>query len=300
MSGMLDQQRLADANGVAQVPRPEVRGAQRRHRQGGGQGLVVGGMGVESGQPDRLGRLLCPTRHPRGPPAKPLSPRDPEVVSARLEYGERFVSAGFPAYPIKGSDVQLRQAHHQTGESLPTWVLGGGQPTGDMHGLSRPSRVVQHPGKADECLQEVLVSSGQEVDRTFEQSGGSSPIASCAGALRCCEEPRAGARTQGVEARVLGVEVGEVSVGLLEVVADDFLDLDKATSGLQPGGEALVELGADLFGQGVVCRIADRAGAGTGRLLLPRRAGPARAGSAPCGSTTAAAWARRAGSKLGC
>ena len=54
-------------------------------------------------------------------------------------------------------------------------------------------------------------------------------------------------------------ELGAVAVGLLEVVADDLLELDDAggRAVLEPAREALVQLGAQRFWQPPVCRVVD-------------------------------------------
>ena len=72
-------------------------------------------------------------------------------------------------------------------------------------------------------------------------------------------------------------ELGAVAAGLLEVVAEDLVQLDQLGAVLlQPGCEALVEVGAGRFRQRVVGGVADQQVAEAERR--PRRraaAGPA-------------------------
>src|SRR5689334_8182722 len=59
------------------------------------------------------------------------------------------------------------------------------------------------------------------------------------------------------ESRIGRVEGFSIPIRLLQVVAEDLVDLDKAAMLLEPGGEALVELGPGFFRQRVVCGVSD-------------------------------------------
>ena len=78
-------------------------------------------------------------------------------------------------------------------------------------------------------------------------------------------------------------ELAPVAGGLLEVVAEDLVQLDEIGAALlEPVGEALVQLGAGRLRQRVVGGVADQEVPEAERR--PRRAaGPGRGGSAPCG-----------------
>ena len=74
-------------------------------------------------------------------------------------------------------------------------------------------------------------------------------------------------------------ELDAVAVGLLEVVGEELLALDDAVAerALEPGGVALVQVGARLLGEARVGGVADE-GVAEAERLLAREASAARGG----------------------
>ena len=111
-----------------------------------------------------------------------------------------------------------------------------------------PDSHVQHPqGTApitDRC----------ELHGVLEQAAGGREILPVAGAVACGLEVADGPLGEGPGGLVRRRQLEPVTVGGLEVMGDDLLDLGQPTAGgaLQPGRQALVELGPPLLGQGPV------------------------------------------------
>ena len=88
---------------------------------------------------------------------------------------------------------------------------------------------------------------------------------------------QAAPRRRGQLAVVGQPELGAVAAGLLEVVAEDLVQLDELGAVLlEPGGEALVQLGADRLRQRVVGGVADQQVA-EAEAVLARELRPCRA-----------------------
>ena len=104
-------------------------------------------------------------------------------------------------------------------------------------------------------------------------------------ARRRASTPRGRPSRSPARARDLGVgpaELASVARRLLEVVADDLVELDQlARVRVEPVGEALVQLGARLLRQRVVRGVADQQVAEPERVVAGERR-RRRAGSAPC------------------
>ena len=98
--------------------------------------------------------------------------------------------------------------------------------------------------------------SRKERDRSsLEQVGRGGRVAACVGTASGRGEARRSPLGEVDGPLVRRPELGEPAVRLLEVVGDDLLEL--LALPVEPAGEALVEIGAELLGQPRVCRIAD-------------------------------------------
>ena len=114
--------------------------------------------------------------------------------------------------------------------------LGGG--VGDRGGLRAVSR--ERLGEV-ELEHDVQARRAGQLERPLEQPGGGPLVAAPERASAGGREPLAGAFGEG---RVGLSELLLVAGGLLEVVAEDLVQLDQLVSALlQPGGEALVQVG---------------------------------------------------------
>ena len=150
---------------------------------------------------------------------------------------------------VGGADAGEQFACFVAGRACP---LGGGVgdrgrlravPIGDGHGEVE----LEHDGEAGR--------PGQ-LERPLEQPRGGAVVAAPGCAAAGGREPLAGAVGQG---RVGLSELLLVAGGLLEVVAEDLVQLDQLLCALlQPGGEALVQLRPGGFGEGVVGGVADQ------------------------------------------
>ncbi len=112
-------------------------------------------------------------------------------------------------------------------------------------GVAEPAERVQRPAKVDLGTDAQRIGDGKERDRSFEQPGRACLVA--------LADPVSGFDQAGrgavPELRGLGVaqpELDPVPVRLFQVIPDQLIMLTGAPHhpGLQPGGEALVQLGA--------------------------------------------------------
>jgi hypothetical protein len=91
---------------------------------------------------------------------------------------------------------------------------------------------------------------------TVKEVGGGRNVAAPQGAPSCGGESLAGT---GGQVLVCASELGLQAVRLLEVIADDLLDLAKAIAmcALEPAGVALVQVGAPFLGRRRIGRVAN-------------------------------------------
>ncbi len=103
---------------------------------------------------------------------------------------------------------------------------------------------------------EVEIRLLDELERTTEERAGGARVTAPARALTGGREA---CRCLLGNGRVGTAELGQVARRLLEMEAEDLLELDEvATVSLEPDGEALVQVGTDRLGQGVVGGVADQ------------------------------------------
>ena len=108
-----------------------------------------------------------------------------------------------------------------------------------------------------ELEDEVDPGRGNQSGRALEQADGSAvvlapgcPLTARSQALPC------GGGERGIVGKV---ELGAVRECLLEVVAEDLVELHEARRVfLQPGGQALMQICAGRLGERLVCRVADQ------------------------------------------
>ena len=104
---------------------------------------------------------------------------------------------------------------------------------------------------------EVDLGRRDERGGALEQAHGGAVV--LAGAARAAAGGQAPPRRRGQHAVVGQPELDAVAAGLLEVVAEDLVQLDELGPVLlQPGGEALVEVGAGRLRQRLVGGVADQ------------------------------------------
>ena len=169
-------------------------------------------------------------------------PREPlELVDGRVGCDERAV--------VGGADAAEQFACFVAGRACP---FGGG--VGDRGGL----RGVPLEVRLGEVELEHHVEPRRpgQTERPLEQPFGGPAVAAPERAAAGDREPLTGALSQG---RVGLSELLLVAGGLLEVVAEDLVELDQVGGALlQPVGEALVEVGTDCLRQRVVSGVADQ------------------------------------------
>ena len=104
---------------------------------------------------------------------------------------------------------------------------------------------------------EVDLGRGDERGGALEQAHGGAVV--LAELRPVAAGGQAAPRRRGQHVVVGQPELGAVAAGLLEVVAEDLVQLDELGPVLlQPGGEALVEVGAGRLGQRLVGGVADQ------------------------------------------
>jgi hypothetical protein len=164
-----------------------------------------------------------------------------------------------------GADAGEQLARVVAGRACP---LGGGG--GDRGGLRAVPLEVRLGEGEVELEHDVEARRPGQRKRPLEQPFGGPVVAPPERAAAGGRAPRAGAFGQG---RVGLSQLLPVVRGLLEVVAEDLVQLDQLLAALfEPGGEALVQLRPAGFRERVVGGVADQQVTETGRVLVD--AGP--------------------------
>ena len=103
------------------------------------------------------------------------------------------------------------------------------------------------------------IAGRAEGDRALEEIGRRSHIASGNGLRSRSRQPLGGTLGRLPRGLARGTELGAVAIGLLEVIADDFVQLDEIGSALgDPGGEALVQVGPGRLRERLIGGVADQ------------------------------------------
>ena len=205
----------------------------------------------------------------RGPPPA----RAAAAPSARAARARRR-----PDRPRRTSGGRRRRR----GRALARLVAGRPRPLGGGVGDRGGLRAVPTEERCGEVELEHDVEARRpgQLERPLEQPGGGPVVAPPERAAAGGREPLAGAFGQG---RVGLSELLLVAGGLLEVVAEDLVQLDQLLSALlEPVGEALVQLRPGRLRERVVGGVADQQVAEAEAVLAARTA-PCRDGSAPGG-----------------
>ena len=231
-------------------------------------------------------RRLAPTpRSGRGRFATPTE-RDPDacqsgVVFLPLEERKRRPRESLELVDVRRREFSRASGGDDDGECLPDAVAGcrarrpllGDRrcaPGGTCCTPRDRARGGRRDGAAGSAREPARGAGLRRADRPRVQS-----------ARRPAAASRAPARSASSGSGI--PELGLVASRLLEVVADDLVQLDELGAALvQPVGEALVQLGARRPSAARRRPRRGSAGAGSGRRRRPA-AGCGRAGSAPCG-----------------
>ena len=200
-----------------------------------------------------------------------------------------------PASPLEPVDGRVRleeqavQARRRRGRAPRRLVARGSSPLGGRVGRLLPPRAVP--------LEIAWARSSSEHDVEPRPAGSArAPARAGRAAARwsprqSARRPAAASRSPARSARVASglSELRLVAGGLLEVVAEDLVQLDQlAPALLQPAGEALVQLRPGRLSAGRRRRRRGSAGGGSGSRPR-RRTAPCRAGSAAGGRARPAA-----------
>ena len=135
-----------------------------------------------------------------------------------------------------------------------------------------PADLAQRVDEVDQTDESLRIALGQQPDAALQEPArrpGHRRARSPCGRPDGGEPPPDAASV--VAMRVGRVELGAVAVRLLEVVADDLVELDELTVTLEPARKPLVQLGPRLLGQSVVRGVADQEVTETEGLVLRAR-----------------------------
>ena len=228
---------------------------------------------MPAGLVQRFLRISGPAGRPSGHPHQAPRPGQPQLVSMLPEDvgGAEAVPLGL--LPVARSLVGLHVplAHqHVSGEALVTApvCLGGGL-SEDFRGPVHLSTLAESLGEVDQELHSPRILLVDQRRCPGEQGDGRVDV-------HALQSPLPGrrlvpCRPRGQPGEDLPVEakLRPVPVGLLEVVAQDLLELGEAVGrpALQPAGEPLVHLGASLLGGAGVGGVADQDVAEPERVL---------------------------------
>ena len=146
---------------------------------------------------------------------------------------------------------------HRSGESLAGRIILGSRSLGRrLDDLSRAARVLDEQRRGEVDLEQDVEPEGPgQLERALEQHARRAPVLSPERTAAARGEPLCGA---GGELIRRLAELAAVADGLLEVVADDLVQLNELLVGVEPLREALVELSPNALWERVVSRVADQ------------------------------------------
>ena len=287
----------------SRTPRRSGRASGDGNRTGGSEpysraGVARSSSSLRSARPPASGRRGESTTRRRAArrgrrecllAARVHRPQRPRLSSRPVNASPRAtVRSSRRGRPSSGQTSQERRSSSSTASSArvhaaaattraaPRPLVAGRGPLGRGVGEARPSTRCMRFGEL-------------ELERRRAPSGGSARARARAGGRPkssprqpAAARRRRGARRASPGQRSVGWPSSCGSGGLLEVVADELVQLDQlAAMLLQPGREALVQLGSRRLRQRVVRGVADQQMAEAEAVVVPRTA-PCRAGSAPC------------------
>ena len=207
---------------------------------------------------------LQPCLHPRalerGIRERGVGDVQSHLVADGFEYGQRLVDERGQLLRALRLAVDSEAAPEDPAAELSDTVAGRGGSLGE--GICTAERVVAlarpAQGVAELDLEgEVKLDPRYERGGTLEQADGGAVILAADGAVACGGQAAPSPRCQLV---VVGQpELGPVAVGLLEVVAEELVELDeRGRVLLEPESEALVEVRAHGFRERVVGGVAEQ------------------------------------------
>ena len=231
----------------------------RRPRTGRECQLVAhtrGKLSAEPRVPERLLGCLRPVVPAAAEVGHPVAKRTPGVhetgvVSGLLKQRQRLSRKPLQLVDVRiGHQPRAVEGGHGTGKGLTGLIPGGAgslrSGVGDIDGFS-----VQLESLGEvEFERDIQPQRPRQVERSVEQPGGGTVVAPPERA------PAGGGKSlaRALRLRVIGLtELCLVADGLLEVVAENLIQLDQASAvRLQPAGESVVQLGPGRFRQRVV------------------------------------------------
>ena len=215
-----------------------------------------GKLSAEPRVPERLLGCLRPVVPAAAEVGHPVAKRTPGVhetgvVSGLLKQRQRLSRKPLQLVDVRiGRQPRAVEGGHGTGKGLTGLIPGGAgslrSGVGDIDGFS-----VQLESLGEvEFERDIQPQRPRQVERSVEQPGGGTVVAPPERA------PAGGGKSlaRALRLRVIGLtELCLVADGLLEVVAENLIQLDQASAvRLQPAGESVVQLGPGRFRQRVV------------------------------------------------
>ena len=196
------------------------------------------------------------------------------LVAELLELGMRLLRGGegVPHHRSRvGLDRRLQLAQLETGQErfVAAGARNGRGLRSELGSLGEVTRLGEEVRADSLCLAPRGRLGRKQLDHTAEEPLGSSRVAAITRSLGATGEPfgRPSGELRGDV--VERPELGPVAVGLLEVVADDLVQLDQVGAVLlEPEGKSLVELGSNGLRQSLVGRVADQEMAEAVRLVV--------------------------------
>ncbi len=209
----------------------------------------------------RLGARLVPIKPRLEPPCAAQAEVVPEALEDRDHHGRRPRGLLQPALLAVEEPEELLLDEHMRRHALV--VRGGSQPLRLVEhapGLGQPAAFDQRGAELGEQRGPPRIVGGEQPGNPLEQADRRGQVAADERPPSRRLEPlgRPGGERGG--ARVARSERDAVPEGLLEVVADDLLELAQPVLGrqLEPGGEALVQVGARVLRQRAIGGVADQ------------------------------------------
>ena len=259
------QQLLAPGDRALRRLRP-VQQAQPEHRERSGLlSAIAGAAGFRDRALDRFAAGLEPADAAVDVAEEPPGARQGSVIARAGEHVDR--AASLIEGPLLPADRIGRLPHEQLDEreGRAQRVVADRRRAVDRHaqdvrGAREVTLLAQCLAEIDRELDPAAVAFGQRGHRALDEIRGRRDIPAGDGPAPGGTEPRGGADADRVRFLVEGTQLAAEAVRLLEVIADDLLELEHPRAGhsLEPVAEALVELRACPLEQSLIRGVAQQ------------------------------------------
>src|SRR5262245_37360933 len=207
---------------------------------------------------DRSTPFLRAERVPAGRKRHELEPSERQIVTDRRELRAHLLDLVAVALAVVLSGLEQKPEPEDFGEQAESRGRRALELPERAFHLVDLARLRERPLQLTQDLEPCLVAFGQDSCAPREEAPCRAQVAVGKSSAPGPSEVVCCATAEARQPRVRRVERRSVLIRLLEVVADDLVQLDEAAPLFQPSRESLMELGARLLGQRLVGGVANQ------------------------------------------